>query len=162
MINTENKGLYRKEFEHDACGIGFVANMKGRKSHKVVADAIQMLIRMDHRGACGCDPNSGDGAGILLQIPHEFFLEECTKLGIDLPSAGEYGVGMTFFPNDKNTREECKEIITRKAKKLGLEILGYRIVPCDNSEIQGAESGNTEPQMEQLFIKRPANVTFDE
>ena len=159
MINTENKGLYRKEFEHDACGIGFVANMKGRKSHKVVSDAIQMLIRMDHRGACGCDPNSGDGAGILLQIPHEFFLEECTKLGIDLPSAGEYGVGMTFFPNDKNTRKECKEIITRKAKKLGLEILGYRIVPCDNSEIQGAESGNTEPQMEQLFLKRPANVT---
>ncbi len=159
MINTENKGLYRKEFEHDACGIGFVANMKGRKSHKVVADAIQMLIRMDHRGACGCDPNSGDGAGILLQIPHEFFLEECTKLGIDLPSAGEYGVGMIFFPNDKNTREECKEIITRKAKKLGLEILGYRVVPCDNSEIQGAESGNTEPQMEQMFIKRPATVT---
>ena len=101
MINTENKGLYRKEFEHDACGIGFVANMKGRKSHKVVTDAIQMLIRMDHRGACGCDPNSGDGAGILLQIPHEFFLEECNKLGIYLPSAGEYGVGMTFFPNDK-------------------------------------------------------------
>ena len=158
MINTENKGLYRKEFEHDACGIGFVANMKGRKSHKVVADAIQMLIRMDHRGACGCDPNSGDGAGILLQIPHEFFLEECTKLGIDLPSAGEYGVGMTFFPKDKATRAECKDIINRKAKKLGLEILGYRIVPCDNSEIQGAESGNTEPQMEQMFIKRPATV----
>ncbi len=158
MINTENKGLYRKEFEHDACGIGFVANMKGRKSHKVVADAIQMLIRMDHRGACGCDPNSGDGAGILLQIPHEFFLEECAKLGIDLPTAGEYGVGMTFFPKDEATRSECKDIITRKAKKLGLEILGYRIVPCDNSEIQGAESGNTEPQMEQLFIKRPVNL----
>ena len=158
MINTENKGLYRKEFEHDACGIGFVANMKGRKSHKVVADAIQMLIRMDHRGACGCDPNSGDGAGILLQIPHEFFLGECTKLGIDLPSAGEYGVGMTFFPKDEPTRSECKDIITRKAKKIGLEILGYRVVSCDNSEIQGAESGNTEPQMEQLFIKRPANL----
>ncbi|MES2520085.1 MAG: glutamate synthase large subunit [Bacteroidota bacterium] len=159
MTNFDNKGLYRKEFEHDACGIGFVANMKGRKSHKVVADAIQMLIRMDHRGACGCDPNSGDGAGILLQIPHEFFLEECTKLSIDLPAAGEYGVGMTFFPKDVQTREECKEIITRKAKKLGLEILGYRVVPCTNIEIQGAESGNTEPQMEQLFIKRPATVT---
>ncbi|MEA5404427.1 glutamate synthase large subunit [Arcicella sp. DC2W] len=159
MTNFDNKGLYRKEFEHDACGIGFVANMKGRKSHKVVADAIQMLIRMDHRGACGCDPNSGDGAGILLQIPHEFFLEECTNLGIDLPAAQEYGVGMTFFPKDKTIREECKEIITRKAKRLGLEILGYRVVPCDNSEILGAESGNTEPQMEQLFIKRPASIT---
>jgi len=164
MTNFDNQGLYRKEFEHDACGIGFVANMKGRKSHKVVADAIQMLIRMDHRGACGCDPNSGDGAGILVQIPHEFFLEECTKLGIDLPAALDYGVGMVFFPKDETTRNECKEIIARKAKKLGLEILGYRVVPCDNSEIQGAESGNTEPQMEQLFIKRPEDqdeLTFE-
>ena len=164
MTNFDNQGLYRKEFEHDACGIGFVANMKGRKSHKVVADAIQMLIRMDHRGACGCDPNSGDGAGILVQIPHEFFLEECTKLGIDLPAALDYGVGMVFFPKDETTRNECKEIIARKAKKLGLEILGYRVVPCDNSEIQGAESGNTEPQMEQLFIKRPTEqdeLTFE-
>jgi glutamate synthase (NADPH/NADH) large chain len=164
MTNFDNQGLYRKEFEHDACGIGFVANMKGRKSHKVVADAIQMLIRMHHRGACGCDPNSGDGAGILVQIPHEFFLEECTKLGIDLPAALDYGVGMVFFPKDETTRNECKEIIARKAKKLGLEILGYRVVPCDNSEIQGAESGNTEPQMEQLFIKRPEDqdeLTFE-
>ena len=159
MTNFENKGLYRKEFEHDACGIGFVANLKGRKSHRVVKDAIQMLIRMDHRGACGCDPNSGDGAGILLQVPHEFFLEECAKLSIDLPAAGEYGVGMTFFPKDEGTRKECKDIIARKAKRLGLDILGYRVVPCDNSEIQGAESGDTEPQMEQLFLKRPATVT---
>jgi glutamate synthase (NADPH) large chain len=159
MENFDNKGLYRKEFEHDACGIGFVANLKGRKSHRVVADAIQMLIRMDHRGACGCDPNSGDGAGILLQVPHEFFLEECAKLDIDLPAAGGYGVGMTFFPKDEPTRNECKDIIARKAKRLGLEILGYRIVPCTNDEIQGAESGDTEPQMEQLFLKRPANIT---
>ncbi len=159
MTNVDNTGLYRNEFEHDACGIGFVANMKGRKSHKVVADAIQMLIRMDHRGACGCDPNSGDGAGILVQIPHEFLLDECTKLGIELPPAQEYGVGMTFFPKDAAIREECKAILTRKAKLVGLEIIGYRVVPCDNSEIQGAESGNTEPQMEQMFIKRPASIT---
>lgn len=158
MTNFDNQGLYRKEFEHDACGIGFVANMKGRKSHKVVADAIQMLIRMDHRGACGCDPNSGDGAGILVQIPHEFFLEECAKLGIELPSAQNYGVGMTFFPKDETIRQECKEVISRKAKRLGLEILGYRLVPVDNSDILGADSGNAEPQMEQMFIKRPEQI----
>nr|MBP6387320.1 glutamate synthase subunit alpha [Pseudarcicella sp.] len=157
-MTNDNQGLYRKEFEHDACGIGFVANMKGRKSHKVVADAIQMLIRMDHRGACGCDPNSGDGAGILVQIPHEFLLEECNKLGINLPSAFHYGVGMTFFPKNESIRQECKEIIQRKANKIGLEIIGYRIVPVDNSDIQGADSGNTEPQMEQMFIQRPANM----
>ena len=85
MIDSANqRGLYRQEFEKDACGIGFIANMKGRKSHEVVANAIQMLIRMDHRGACGCDPNSGDGAGILLQIPHEFWVGESLKLGFKL------------------------------------------------------------------------------
>ncbi len=158
MKDIYNQSLYRPEFEHDACGIGFVANMKGRKSHKVVADAIQMLIRMDHRGACGCDPNSGDGAGVLTQIPHEFFLEECTKLGIDLPAAQEYGVAVAFFPKQENARQECREILERKAKRLGLEILGYRVMPVDNSEIQGAESGNTEPIMEQIFIKYSAVV----
>ena len=101
MLESAQQGLYRPEFEHDACGIGFRANMKGRKSHQMVADAITMLERMDHRGACGCDPNTGDGAGILIQIPHEFFVEECAKLTIALPSAGEYGVGMIFFPKDR-------------------------------------------------------------
>ena len=128
MTTTDQQGLYRPEFEHDACGIGFVANMKGRKSHKIVADAIQMLIRMDHRGACGCDPNSGDGAGILLQIPHEFFLEEARKLQFQLPPLGEYGVGMVFFPKDEVIRKECKDVLDRKARKLGLEIIEYRLV----------------------------------
>jgi len=90
MTVTPNQvGLYRPEFEHDACGIGFRAHLKGRKSHQIVADAITMLERMDHRGACGCDPQTGDGAGILIQIPHEYFLDECRKIGVKLPASGE-------------------------------------------------------------------------
>ncbi len=153
-MNSE-QGLYRKEFEHDACGIGFVASLKGIKSHRIVEDSIKMLIRMDHRGACGCDPNSGDGAGVLLQLPHEFFIEETSKLDFSIPSLGNYGVGMIFFPKDDLLIKECKEVIERKSKKLGLKVLGYRIVPVDNNDIQGADSGNAEPSIQQLFIERP-------
>ena len=160
MPNQQNQGLYRPEFEHDACGIGFRAHLKGRRSHKIVSDAITMLERMDHRGACGCDPNTGDGAGILLQIPHEFFLEESSRLGFALPPASEYGVGMVYFPKDTIVREECKEILARKAKKLGLEIIDYRIVPVMNGDL-GKDSADNEPQMEQLFIKRPATINND-
>jgi len=159
-MNSEN-GLYRKEFEHDACGIGFVASLKGIKSHRIVEDSIKMLIRMDHRGACGCDPNSGDGAGILLQLPHEFFIEETSKLDFTLPSLGNYGVGMVFFPKNDLLIKECKEVIERKSKKLGLKLLGYRNVPVDNIEIQGADSGNTEPSIQQLFIERPDSCKSD-
>ena len=159
MNNHTEKGLYRKEFEHDACGIGFVASLKGIKSHRIVEDSIKMLIRMDHRGACGCDPNSGDGAGVLLQLPHEFLLEESRKLGFSLPSLGNYGVGMVFFPSQETLIKECKEVIERKAKKLSLKVLGYRVVPVDNEDIQGADSGKAEPSIQQLFIERPS--TFD-
>jgi len=155
MNNIAEEGLYRKEFEHDACGIGFVASMKGIKSHRIVQDSITMLIRMDHRGACGCDPNSGDGAGVLLQIPHEFLLEETRKLGYSLPAPGQYGVGMIFFPKNDILIKECKEVIERKAKKLSLRLIGYREVPVDNGDIQGADSGMAEPSIQQLFIERP-------
>ncbi len=155
MNNIAEEGLYRKEFEHDACGIGFVASMKGIKSHRIVQDSITMLIRMDHRGACGCDPNSGDGAGVLLQIPHEFLLEETRKLGYSLPAPGQYGVGMIFFPKNDILIKECKEVIERKAKKLSLRLIGYREVPVDNGDIQGADSGKAEPSIQQLFIERP-------
>ena len=161
MKTVAEEGLYRKEFEHDACGIGFVASLKGIKSHRIVKDSIKMLIRMDHRGACGCDPNSGDGAGVLLQLPHEFFLEETPKFGFQIPKLGHYGVGMVFFPKDDLLIKESKEVIERKAKKLGLKILGYRIVPVDNSEIVGADSGNSEPSIQQLFIERPDNCATE-
>ena len=92
-LNTE-PGLYRDSFEKDSCGVGFIANIKGRKSHQTVSDGLVMLERMAHRGACGCEANTGDGAGILIQVPHEFFVSECAKLGIKLPRYGEYGVGL--------------------------------------------------------------------
>jgi glutamate synthase (NADPH/NADH) large chain len=161
MTETEqvmDQGLYRSEFEHDACGIGFRAHLKGRRSHGIVADAIKMLERMDHRGACGCDPNTGDGAGILLQIPHEFFLDECNKLNFQLPATGEYGVGMIFFPMNETEREECREILNRKIEKIGLELLGYRVVPT-KGDCLGEGSGSVEPHVEQVFIKRPSDIT---
>ena len=157
---VENQGLYRPEFEHDACGIGFRANIKGRKSHQIVADAIHMLERMEHRGATGFDPNTGDGAGILIQIPHEFFVEESTKLGFHLPPASEYGVGMIFFPGNELVREECREILNRKIKMLGLQLLGYRKVPTLNNTL-GEGSLSVEPNVEQVFIKRPDDITDD-
>ncbi|ARK12451.1 glutamate synthase large subunit [Fibrella sp. ES10-3-2-2] len=151
-------GLYRSEFEHDNCGIGFVAHIKGRKSHRIVSDALSMLRRMEHRGAVGAEGNSGDGAGLLIQIPHEFFVDECRKLGVHLPAAGAYGVGMVYFPKDVWLREECRAVLNRKMKKLGLELLCYRVVPVNNGDL-GATSRSCEPQMEQVFIKRPATVT---
>lgn len=158
QVTEQQQGLYRSEFEHDACGIGFRAHLKGRKSHVIVADAIKMLERMDHRGACGCDPNTGDGAGILLQIPHEYFLDECNKLYFHLPAVGEYGVGMIFFPMDKTEREECRDILNRKIEKLGLELLGYRVVETKGG-ILGEGSASVEPNIEQVFIKRPVDIT---
>ena len=156
----ENQGLYRSDFEHDACGIGFRAHMKGQKSHQIVADAILMLERMDHRGACGCDPNTGDGAGILIQIPHEFFVFECAKLGFKIPSLGQYGVGMIFFPQDPTVRKECKDVIERTVKSLGLTLLGYRKVPTLNDTL-GEGSLSVEPHVEQAFIQRPELMEDD-
>ena len=153
--NTQ--GLYDPQFEHDACGIGFVTNLKGIKSHKIVADALRMLTRMEHRGACGCETNTGDGAGILLQMPHEFFIDESIKLGFKLPAFGRYAVGMIFFPKNDKVREECRAILNRNVEKLGMKVLGYRIVPTDDSDL-GPTALGAEPQIEQAFISAPDGV----
>lgn len=153
-------GLYDPSFEHDACGIGFVANLKNIKSNKIIRDALHMLERMEHRGACGCEPNTGDGAGILMQLPHEFFVDECLKLGIKLPAFGKYGVGMTFFPKDDKKRQECKTILERNIEKLGLKLLGYRVVPTTSSKADlGPTSLNAAPQVEQVFVGCPETIT---
>lgn len=154
----KTEGLYDPSFEHDACGIGFVAHIKGRKSHQIIEDAIKMLTRMEHRGACGCEENTGDGAGILIQMPHEFFLDECTKLGFALPPYGEYGVGMVFFPQDAELKEECRTILDRKIKQLGLELIGYRKVPTNNEQI-GNSALEGEPVMEQVFVKLSPTIS---
>jgi glutamate synthase (NADPH) large chain len=157
MAERINNGLYDPAFEHDSCGIGFIANIKGRKSHDVVADALSMLARMEHRGACGCESNTGDGAGILMQVPHEFFVDECVKIGIKLPAFGDYGVGIVFFPHDEKLREDCKEIFKRNIEKLGMTLLGYRKLPVNNSEI-GPSAIAVEPYMEQVFIGKPETI----
>ncbi len=155
---ASNLGLYSPEFERDACGIGFVANIKGNKSHQNVSDALTVLENMEHRGACGCESNTGDGAGLMIQTPHEFFFDECIKLGVHLPSYGKYGVGVIFFPRDIRLREECRDIFNRSAEKLGLEILAYRKVPVNTDGI-GATALSVEPEMEQVFIACPDHIT---
>src|ERR1700692_1224436 len=102
------QGLYDPQFEHDACGLGFVVNIKGKKSHQLVSDALKILVNLDHRGACGCEANTGDGAGILIQVPHDFFAAQAPKLGFKLPAPGQYGVGMLFLPKNPAEREAVK------------------------------------------------------
>ena len=153
----EKKGLYDPSFEHDACGIGFVANIKGNKSHASIADALTILENMEHRGACGCEPTTGDGAGIMIQVPHELYYDECLKLGITLPAAENYAVGMIFFPKEIRTREECRDIFTRAAEKLDMNILCWRKVPVNNDGI-GPSALSVEPYIEQVFIERPAHI----
>ena len=154
---ASNAGLYHPSFEHDSCGIGFVASIKGNKSHQNISDALTVLENMEHRGACGCENNTGDGAGIMIQTPHEFFFEECLKLGVHLPSFGRYGVGVIFFPKEIKLREECRDIFNRTAEKLGLEILTYRKVPVNPDGI-GATALSVEPEMEQVFVACPDHI----
>ncbi|TZF83998.1 glutamate synthase large subunit [Pedobacter sp. BS3] len=158
QIENEQQGLYRPEYEQDSCGTGFITNIHGHKSHQTIADALTILENMEHRGACGCDPESGDGAGILLQIPHEFFLEECISLNIRLTEPGCYGVGMLFLPKDASLKKQCHQYIEQAAAKLGIPLLGYRKVPVDPSTI-GKTALEVEPDIEQVFVGRPAAIT---
>jgi glutamate synthase (NADPH/NADH) large chain len=153
-----NTGLYHPSYEHDSCGIGFIANIKGSKSHPIISDALTVLENMEHRGACGCENNTGDGAGIMIQMPHEFFFDECLKLGVHLPSYGKYGVGVIFFPKEIRLREECRDIFNRSAEKLGLEVLAYRKVPVNKDDI-GYTALTVEPEMEQVFIACPDHIS---
>ena len=150
-------GLYDPAFEHDACGIGFVANIKGNKSHQIISDTLTILENMEHRGACGCESNTGDGAGIMIQTTHEFFFDELVKIGVHLPAYGKYGVGVLFFPKDMRLREECRDIFNRAAEKLGFDILAYRKVPVNPFDI-GPTALSVEPEIEQVFIACPDHV----
>ncbi|MFT7673372.1 MAG: glutamate synthase (NADPH/NADH) large chain [Gammaproteobacteria bacterium] len=160
-INNKPQGLYRAEFEHDSCGIGFVTNLKGKKSHEIIENALTMLTCMEHRGGTGFDIKSGDGAGILIQIPHDFFTAVVGDIGIELPAAGDYGVGMIFFPGDSAQAEKCREILNNAMQELGLNLLGYRPVPSDNSML-GAAAVELEPKIEQVFIQKPGNLNIQD
>src|SRR3989442_1691353 len=117
------QGLYDPQFEHDSCGVGFVVNMKGQRSHQIVSDALQILVNLDHRGACGCEANTGDGAGILMQVPHEFLAAQTSKLGFKLPAPGQYGVGMLFMPPDEAGRETVKAEFAKIASEEGQTVV---------------------------------------
>jgi len=145
------QGLYHPEQEHDACGIGFVANVRGEKSHEIIRKGIRVLLNLTHRGACGCDPETGDGAGILLQIPHQFFARECAKLGFPLPQPGAYGVAMTFLPVEKHERLQCEGILERIVREEGLTVLGWRDTPVHASAI-GRVARASQPYIQQFFV----------
>ena len=155
------QGLYSPRFEHDACGIGFVVDIGGRKSHDIILKGLQILINLTHRGACGCDPETGDGAGILIQIPHAFFVRECKELGFTLPPEGLYGVGMVFLPVEPQPRLQVEGILERIAREEGLAVLGWRDTPV-NSDAIGRVGRASQPYIEQIFIRGAAGMSQDE
>src|SRR6185312_13613109 len=148
------QGLYDPQFEHDSCGVGFLVHIKGQKSHGIVTAALQILLNLDHRGACGCEANTGDGAGILMQVPHDFFAKVA---GVKLPKPGEYGVGMLFMPRDASEREGVKKELARIISDEGQTLLGWRDIPTDNSSL-GNGAKNSEPFMMQVFVGRNPSI----
>jgi glutamate synthase (ferredoxin) len=151
------QGLYDPQYEHDACGVGFIVQMKGQASHGIVAQALQILVNLEHRGACGCEPNTGDGAGILMQVPHKFLQKVAAAVNIQLPAAGQYGVGMIYTSPDAIAREKEEWIFAQVAAEEGLKVLGWRDVPTDNSTL-GETAKASEPMMRQVFIARPPEL----
>ena len=155
------EGLYDPTLEKDSCGVGFIANIKGRKSHQIVADALSILCNLEHRGAVGADPRAGDGAGILVQIPHAFLSRKTAELGFTLPDPGEYAVAALFMPRDAAWRKVIRSIITDQIKAEKLKLLGWREVPTDNSSL-GETVKPTEPFHLQLFIGRSDHIKTDD
>ena len=147
------QGLYDPQFEHDACGVGFVVDIKGRKSHRVLQQAIEVLRNLDHRGACGCEVNTGDGAGVLLQMPHAFLVEACKKARIALPEPGHYGSGLVFLPRNPTKRRKLEEQLGHIVQSASLSLLGWRTVPTNNSTL-GETARASEPFIRQVFIGR--------
>jgi glutamate synthase (NADPH/NADH) large chain len=151
------QGLYDPSFDKDACGVGFIADIKGRKSHKIVEDALTILLNLEHRGATGADPRAGDGAGILVQMPHKFFSKRAAEIGFALPAPGEYAVGYLFMPRDEAWRDVIRKIYGEMIVREGMELLGWREVPTDNSGL-GVSVKPTEPVHLQVFIGRGKTI----
>lgn len=160
-LRPKKQGLYDPWFEHDACGVGFVVNIRGEKSHEIILKGLEVLENLTHRGACGCDPLTGDGAGILMQIPDEFFREECASLNFSLPVLGEYGVGMVFLPRDVNERNVCTALFEKAIKEAGQRLLGWRRVPV-NPVHCGPLARRSMPEIRQVFIGRARSVSDQE
>jgi glutamate synthase (ferredoxin) len=154
------QGLYDPWFEHDACGVGFVVNIKGRKSHQILQQALAVLKNLDHRGASGSEPNTGDGAGVLLQMPHAFFKEMCKKARINLPGPGEYGSGLVFLPRNITKRRRLEERFEQIIQSEGQTVLGWRTAPTNNASL-GETARSCEPAIRQVFIGRNPALTDD-
>jgi glutamate synthase (NADPH/NADH) large chain len=161
MLNSKGfpkkQGLYNPENEHDSCGVGFVCNIDGVKTNDIVKKGLKILNRLAHRGAVGADPKTGDGAGILIQLPHEFLSKVTEKEKIDLPAPGEYGTGIVFLPKDVNERSFCRDVLHKVIEEEKQSLLGWRKVPVDNSKI-GTKAKEAQPFIEQIFIKRNAEL----
>src|SRR5579871_3568022 len=157
----EAAGLYDPAQEKDSCGVGFIANIKGKKSHQIISDALSILCNLEHRGAVGADPRFGDGAGILLQIPHAFFKRKAAEIGFLLPDPGEYAIGALFMPKDTAWRKVIQSIVADQIKAEGMMLLGWRDVPTDNSSL-GVTVKPTEPYHMQVFIGRNGAATSDD
>jgi len=151
MTLPPRSGLYDPKFEHDACGVGFVANIKGEASHDIVKKGIDILLNLVHRGATGCDPLTGDGAGIILQVPDAFFRHACDAADIDLPEAGTYGVGCVFLPRDRKERRRCQQILEDKIFGTGQRLIGWRDVTV-NESVLGPAARESAPVIRQVFI----------
>ncbi len=151
------EGLYDPRFEHDACGVGFIVHVKGKKSHDIVVKGIELLENLEHRGACGAEKNAGDGAGVMTQIPHAFFLKQAAALGFSLPHPGEYGVGQMFLPREESGIREMQKAFTRCVEECGQKILGWRRVPVENGKLADMVKA-TEPAQFQVFVQRGKNA----
>ena len=155
------QGLYDPTHEHDACGVGFVVDIKGRRSHQIVTHALTILRNLMHRGACGCEENTGDGAGILIQLPHAFLQRECAKLGVTLPAAGHYGTGVVFLPREAVEAKRCQEMFAAIVREEGQTLLCWRDVPVDDSSL-GPTARSAEPAFRQIFIGRAPGITDEQ
>ncbi|HOW27313.1 MAG TPA: glutamate synthase large subunit [Elusimicrobiota bacterium] len=153
----DKQGLYDPQFEHDACGVGFVADLKGRRSNDIVRKALTVLSNLRHRGACGCEKNTGDGAGILLQIPHNFLQKVCRQNKISLPSPGDYGTGIVYMPPDPEQKRRCESVFEDIVRDEGQSFLGWRTVPTNHADL-GQSALDSEPDMRQIFIGRSSTI----
>mgnify|MGYP001819144344 FL=1 len=151
------RGLYDPRFEHDACGIGLICDIKGRKSHAIIQDGLKILVNLSHRGACGCDETTGDGAGILMQMPHEFLRNCCECIGTGLPAEKRYGCGLVFLPRDDNQRRLYMHRFEEVIQQEGQQFLGWRRMPVDSTAL-GLLARQREPAIQQIFFGRGPGI----
>src|SRR3990172_539455 len=160
-ITPIKQGLYDPQHEHDSCGVGFVAHLKGQKSHQIVEDGITALEHLNHRGACGCEVNTGDGAGVLIQLPHDFLAHACARACIRLPEKGQYGAGLMFAAKDQRATQQAMALFRIIVEEEGQHLLGWRLVPTNNASV-GYTAKLAEPDMHHVFVGRGNNCPDEE